>query len=391
MSINYRLSEKAKALQFSPIRKILTKADEAKRRGIDVTDFSAGRPDFDTPAHIIDAAKKAMDKGFVHYTASAGIRELQETICERLKVELQVDYDPEQVLVTIGATEAISIALQTILNPEDEVLVPDPMYVYYGGWSFLADAKCIPISFPDSNGFRLNAETIAKYVTPKTKAIILTSPHNPTGRVYDKEELIKLSKLAVEHDFYVISDDIYSRIIYDNVQYFNVAQIPEAKDRVIMIQSFSKSYAMDGWRIGYLVAPAPIATQAVKLHQHAVSCSNSFVQIGALAALKGSQDCVQKMVDEFDRRRRLLMHCMDDMGLDYVHPQGAFYLFLSIKKYGMNSEAFCNLMFDKARIAIVPGSAFGAGGEGYVRISYAASYDKIEEGMQGFKAALKEL
>jgi aspartate/methionine/tyrosine aminotransferase len=391
MANSHCLSEKAMALQYSPIRKILAKADEAKRRGIDVIDMSAGRPDFDTPVHIIEAAKKAMDDGFVHYTASGGIKELREAICEHLKVTIQVDYDPDQVIVTMGATEAAYVALHAILNPGDEVLVPDPMYVYYGGWSFLSGAKCVSVSFSDSDVFKLKAERIKKYITPKTKAIILTSPHNPTGQVYDKEELVKLGELAIKHDFYIISDDIYNRIIYDNVPYFNIAQIPEAKERVIIIQSFSKSYAMDGWRIGYLVAASPVVNQAIKLHQHAVSCSNSFVQMGALAALKGSQVCVQEMVDEFDRRRRLLMRSMDDMGLSYIRPQGAFYLFLSIKKYEIDSEAFCNFIFDKAQLAIVPGNGFGAGGEGYVRISYATSYSKIEEGMKKFKAALRKL
>lgn len=391
MSINYRLSEKAKALKLSPIRKILAKADDAKKRGIAVTDMSAGRPDFDTPAHIIQAAKDAMDRGFVHYTASAGIRELQEAICQRLKIEIKVDFDPEQVIVTTGATEAIYIALQAILNPDDEVLVPDPMYVYYGGWAFLSDAKCISMPVLESSGFKLRAEDVEKYITPKTKAIILTTPHNPTGQVYDKEELVKLVELAVKHDFYIISDDIYSRLIYDDIQFFSVAQVPGGKERTIIIQSFSKSYAMDGWRIGYLVAPPAITREAVKLHQHAVSCSNSFVQIGAVAALNGPQDCVQEMLEEFDRRRHLLMQCMDDMNLDYIRPQGAFYLFPSIKKYGMNSEDFCHFIFDKARIAIVPGNAFGAGGEGYVRLSYATSYNEIEEGMQRFRSVLKKM
>lgn len=391
MSIHYRLSQRAKALRLSPIRKVLAKADEAKRRGIKVTDLSAGRPDFDTPTHIIKAAKKAMDEGFVHYTASAGIRELQEAICERIKIELQVDYDPEQVIITAGATEAIFIALQAILNPGDEVLVPDPMYVYYEGWSNLSGAKCVSIPLESSDDFRLKAELIENYVTPKTRAIIVTSPHNPTGQVYSREELVKLGDLAVKHDFYIISDDIYSRLIYDEVEYFNVAQIPEVKERTMIVQSFSKSYAMDGWRIGYLVAPQPITAQAVKLHQHAISCPNSFVQMGALAALKGSQDCVRQMLREFDRRRCFLIQCMDEMGLEYIRPKGAFYLFLSIKKFGMDSESFCEFLFNKAQIAIVPGNAFGDGGEGYVRLSYATSYNEIEEGMQKIKAVITEL
>jgi aspartate/methionine/tyrosine aminotransferase len=388
MNIQHRLSESAKLLRLSPIRKVLAKANEARRRGQEITDLSVGRPDFDTPAHIVSAAKKAMDDGFVHYTASAGISALQEAICDRIKSDIHVSCDPEQVIVTAGATEAIFIALQAILNPGDEVLVPDPMYVYYKGWSNWSGAKCVPIPLSGGDDFQLRAGLIGKYMTPRTKAIILTSPHNPTGQVYAREELVKLGELADRHDFYIISDDIYSRLIYDETEYFHLAQVPEVKERVLIVQSFSKSYAMDGWRIGYLVAPSPIAMQALKLHQHIVSCPNSFVQIGALAALRGPQTCVQDMLAEFDRRRRLLMQCMDDMGLPYIRPRGAFYLFLSIKTFGMDSESFCSFIFDKARIAIVPGSAFGAGGEGYVRLSYATAYNEIEMGMKRFKEVL---
>lgn len=391
MNPKYALSEKVRGLKPSPIRKIMAKASEAKKKGIIVTDLSAGRPDFDTPVHIKQATIKAMNEGLVHYTSSPGIEKLREAICDYLQAEIQVSYDPSQIIVTMGATEAIYVALQSILNPGDEVLVPDPMYVYYSGWSFLSGAKCISVPLTKDDNFKLNGAQLEKFITPKTRAIILTSPHNPTGQVYDKEDLIKIGELSIKHDFIIITDDIYSRLIYDEIQYFNLAQIPRFKDNIIIIQSFSKCYAMDGWRIGYLVAPFPIVKETIKFHQHAVSCPNSFVQIGAIAALKGPQDCVDDMVREFDRRRQLLMSCMDDIGIDYVRPRGAFYLFPSIEKFGMDSEAFCDFIFDDAQVAIVPGIAFGKGGEGYIRMSFATSYDEIEKGMKRFKTSLEKL
>ncbi len=385
-----RLSKKLDNIQPSPIRKIVSKAQAAKKQGIPLIDLSLGRPDFDTPVHIKSAAQKAIQDGLVHYSASNGIIQLRESICQQLHDDIGVDYQPDQVLVTAGATEAIYITLQSILNPGDEILAPDPMFVYYAGGASLADANCVSIPLGAADNFKLTAEKLSKYISSRTKALVLTSPHNPTGQVYDRADLEEIANLAREHDFYIVSDDIYSRMLYDETEYFQVAQVPGLKDRTIMIQSFSKCYAMDGWRIGYMVAPEPIIAAALKVHQHIMSCPNTFVQYGAVAALTGPQTCVDDMCSEFDRRRRFMMKALDEIGLAYERPRGAFYIFPSIDSTGMTSEAFCEYIFDEAKVALVPGNAFGEAGEGYVRLSYAAAYTDIEKGMQAIGAALNK-
>ena len=385
------LAERTGKIGLSPIRKVVDKVQDAQRRGIDVVNLSVGRPDFDTPAHIKAAAQEAIEQGQVHYTASPGLVELREAVCRRLADDHRLHYDPAEVLITVGATQAIFAALQTVLNPGDEVLIPEPMYVYYKGWAQLCQANGVSIPLDGENQFRLNIEEIRKKLTPRTKAFILTSPHNPTGQVFEKNDLAELGRLAVENDFLIISDDIYSRLLYDDLDYYHVAHDPEVKERTIVIDSFSKCYAMDGWRIGYMAGPRDIVAEALKIQQHMISCPNTFVQIGAHKALTGSQDCVAEMVAEFDRRRGMIMDRLDAMAVPYVRPRGAFYIFPSIKHFGMNSEAFCNYIFEAAKTAVVPGSAFGPSGEGYIRISYAAAYDRIAESMDRMAAALTRI
>jgi aminotransferase len=385
------LAERTGKLELSPIRKVFEKVQDAQRRGIDVVNLSVGRPDFDTPAHIKAAAQQAIEQGQVHYTSSPGLMELREAVCRRLADDHQLHYDPTEVLISVGATQAIFAALQTVLNPGDEVLIPEPMYVYYMGWSQLCQASGISIPLNGDDDFRLNIEEIRKRVTPRTKVFILTSPHNPTGQVFEKSDLAELGKLAVENDFLIISDDIYSRLLYDDLEYYHVTQDPEVKERTIVIGSFSKCYAMDGWRIGYMAGPRDIMAAALKIHQYMISCPNTFVQIGAHKALTDSQDCVAEMVAEFDRRRTMIMDRLDAMAVPYVRPRGAFYIFPSIKHFGMDSEAFCNYIFEEAKTAVVPGSAFGPSGEGYIRMSYATAYDRIEESMDRIAAAIKRI
>jgi aminotransferase len=384
-------SERMKEIKFSKIREVLTKVEDAKRKGVEITNFSIGRPDFDTPKHIKEAAKRALDNGLVHYTASAGTIELREAICRRFQEDYQIAIDPGEILVTTGATEAIYIGLMSILNPGDELLVPEPMYVYYHGWAVLGGARCVTIPLREEDRFLLRAEEVKKYITDKTKVLILNSPHNPTGQVFDKEDLIGIAKLAMDHNFMIVSDDIYNNILYDDAEYYSIATAPGMKGRTLVIGSFSKSYAMDGWRIGYLIAPREIISEALKMHQHVVTCPNTFVQVGAQVALTASQDCVKEMVSEFDRRRHLLMSCLDEIGLAYVRPRGAFYVFPSIKKFGLNSAQFMDFLFEEARIAVVPGDAFGPEGEGYIRMSYCISCEEIEKGMERVRIALKKL
>ena len=382
------ISTRVKGIYPSKIREVMDKTKELKNQGIEVIDFSIGRPDFDTPKHIKEATKIALDKGLVHYTTSAGTLELREAIIYRLKEDSQLIFEPDEIIVTVGAAEANYIATQTILNPGDEVLIPEPMYVYYDGWSFLGGATTV--NFPLDILLK-QPEDLERYITEKTKLIILTSPHNPTGKVISLQSLEKIANLAKKYNFFVISDDIYNKLIYDNVECISIAKFEGMKERTLNIGSLSKTYAMDGWRVGYLIAPKPLIEEALKMHQHILSCPNTFVQEGARVALSSSQECVGKMVHEFDRRRKLMMSYLDDMGIPYERPSGAFYLFPCIKKYGLNSKEFCDYLLDDARVAVIPGDAFGQLGEGHVRFAYTTSYENIEKGMEKIKTALKKL
>ena len=384
-------SNRILGIGFSKIREVMGKVEAAKRKGIAITDLSIGRPDFDTPEHIKEAAAKALAEGKVHYTASAGTVELREAIGHRFMEDYQLKIDPGEILVTTGAAEAIFIGLMTVLDPGDEVLVPEPMYVYYGGYVFVGGAKCVPIPLKEENQFLLRANDLEKYINEKTKVLILNFPHNPTGQVLLREDLEPIARAANRHNILVVADDIYNGMVYDGAEFFPLAKAPGMKERTLTIGSFSKTYAMDGWRIGYLIAPREVISHALKLHQHVVSCPNTFVQVGAQVALTASQDCVREMVAEFDRRRRKLMSRLSEIGLPYVRPRGAFYIFPSIKKFGLTSSQFADFLFQKARVAVVPGDAFGPGGEGYVRISYCASVEEIEEGMDRARSALAQL
>ncbi len=386
--INSLISDRVKGISSSKIREVMDKVKNLKNQGIEIIEFSVGRPDFDTPIHIKEAAKNALDQGLVHYTTSAGTLKLREAIKYRLEEDFQLKIDPEEIIVTLGAAEANYIATQTILSPGDEVLIPEPMYVYYDGWTFLGEATAV--NFP-LDLIMKKTEDLEKYITKNTKLIILTSPHNPTGRIINRQSLEKIADLAKKYNFFVISDDIYNKMVYDDIEYTNIATFEGMKERTLIMGSFSKTYAMDGWRIGYLIGPKPFIKQALKMHQHILSCPNTFVQEGAKVALNSSQECVKKMVHEFDRRRKLMMSYLDDMGIPYERPSGAFYLFPCIKKYRLSSKEFCDYLLKEARVAVVPGDAFGQGGEGYIRFSYTTSYENIEKGMERVRSALKKL
>jgi len=384
------LAERTKGIYPSKIREALSKVRELKAQGVEVTDFSIGRPDFDTPQHIKEAAKKALDNGLVHYTPSSGTLEFQEAVCYRYEQDYQLKFDPSNIIATIGASEAINVVLQGVLNPGDEVIAPEPMYVYYGGWTFLAGGKIV--TFKPGKDFLPTGEEIEKKITSKTKVLLLTSPNNPTGQVIDTKELNKIAEVAAKYDLIVIADDIYNKILYDNVDYMPIAKVTGMRDRTIIIGSFSKTYAMDGWRIGYIISPnREIMSGIAKLHQHLISCPNTFVQAGASVALTGSQDCVKEMVVEFDRRRHLIMSWLDEMNIPYVRPYGAFYIFPSIKGFGLSSKELSLYLLKEARVATVPGYAFGETGEGHIRMAFSTSYEEIEKGLERMKIALKKL
>jgi len=387
MSTEY-LSERVKGIFLSKIREVMEKTKRLKAKGLDIVDFSMGRTDFDTPYHIKEVAKKALDQGMVHYTTSVGTISLREAISLRMKQDYNLETNPSEIIVTTGSTEAIYIATQTMLNPGDEFLIPDPMYVYYEGWSFLGGAKAVNFPFDILIN---NPQALKQYITENTKLLILTSPHNPTGQVIKKDSLEIIADLAKENDFYVISDDVYYKILYDNLDYCNIALFEKMKERTMIIGSLSKAYSMDGWRVGYLIGPKEMIDQALKMHQHVENCPNTFVQEGAKIALTSSQSCVDKMVSEFDRRRRLMMSFFDELKIPYARPQGAFFIFPNISKYGMTSKEFCDFLLEEAKVAAIPGDAFGKYGEGYVRFAYTKSYENIEKGLNRIKKALDKL
>jgi len=385
------LSERTRHICPSKIREVFAKVQEKENQGIHITNLSIGRPDFDTPKHIKEATKQALDKGKVHYASSAGILELREAICERMKEDYGLEFGLDHIIVTAGASQANYIATQTILNPGDEVIIPEPMYVYYDGWTYLAGAKTVSYPLDEKNSFLIDPKTLEKYVTNRTKALILTSPHNPTGQVYDEKCLSGVAELAKKHNFYVISDDIYNKIVFDDIRYRSIASMEGMKERTLIIGSFSKTYAMDGWRVGYLIANKEIISGAMKIHQHTLTCNNTFSQYGAAVALTSSQDCIEEMLKEFDRRRRLILSYLDEMGIPYVRPHGAYYVFPNISQFGMTSKEFSDFLLEEAQIAVVPGDAFGKRGEGYIRIANTTPYDEIEAGLSRFQKALEKI
>jgi len=382
------VSRRVQGIEFSKIREMTAKAKKMKSEGVDIIELSVGRPDFDTPEHIIAATEEALQKGLVHYDLSAGTVSLREAIAYRMKKDFNLDISIDEIIVTIGASEANYLVTQTILNPGDEMIIPDPMYVYYSGFSALGGAKLVSIPL---DIIIQEPQKIEQYVSGKTKIILLTSPHNPTGQIIPKQSLEVIAELAQRYNFFIVSDDIYSKIIYDrSVNYINIASLSNMKKRTFIVGSLSKTYAMDGWRVGYLIGPKNLIKQALKMHQHIISCPNTFVQEGARIALTYSQDCVKEMVEEFDRRRKLMMYSFDELEIPYKPPQGAFYIFPSIQKYNISSEEFCDFLINKARVAAVPGSAFGKLGEGYIRFSYTTRFELIKEAMERIKTALKQ-
>ena len=383
------ISKRVQGINFSKIREMTSKAKKMKSKGMDIIELSQGRPDFDTPDHIIQATFKALKKGLVHYDLSAGTLALRDAIAYRTKEDFNLNVDIDEIIVTVGASEANYLVTQTILDPGDEMIIPDPMYVYYPGFSFLGGAKTISVPL---DIILQEPEELEKYITKKTKLILLTSPHNPTGQVISRKSLEVIAGLAKKHNFFVISDDIYNKMVYEeDIDCISIAQLKDMRERTFIIGSLSKTYAMDGWRVGYLIGPKNIIRQALKMHQHILSCPNTFVQEGARIALTSSQECVEQMVKEFNRRRKLMMFYFDDMGIFYKPPQGAFYIFPSIQQFRMNSEEFCDFLLKEARVAAVPGSAFGKLGEGFVRFSYTTDYENVEKAMERVKVALKKL
>ena len=371
------LSDKIVQIPPSGIRKFFDIVSEMS----DAISLGVGEPDFDTPWHIREEGIYSLEKGRTFYTSNAGLRPLKVEICEYLKRRCDVLYDPDhEVLVTVGGSEAIDIGLRAMLNPGDEVLIPQPSYVSYMPCVVLADGVPVVIELEEKDQFKLTPEKLLEKITDKTKILVLPFPNNPTGAIMEKEELEEIARIVIEKDLFVISDEIYSELTYSQ-RHHTIASFPGMKERTILINGFSKAYAMTGWRLGYACAPANILEQMLKIHQYAIMCAPTTSQYAAISAMKNGDGDVAMMRESYNQRRRYLLHAFKEMNIDCFEPLGAFYTFPNISRFGMSSEEFATTLLKEEKVAVVPGTAFGDCGEGFVRISYAYSLENLKEAL----------
>ncbi len=372
------LSNVVVEIQPSGIRKFFDIVSEMK----DAISLGVGEPDFDTPWHIREEGIYSLERGRTFYTSNAGLKELKEEISCYLKRRFDLDYDYNtEVMVTVGGSEAIDAAIRAMIDPGDEVLIPQPSYVSYVPCVQLAYGKPVIIELKDENQFRLTKEEVLEKLTDKTKVLVLPFPNNPTGSIMEKKDLEEIAQVCLEHDIFVLSDEIYSELTYNGENHVSIASVPGMKERTIVINGFSKSYAMTGWRLGYAAGPKEILKQMIKIHQFVIMCAPTNSQYAAIEALKNGDKDVDMMRESYNQRRRYLLNAFSEMGLDCFEPYGAFYMFPSIKKFGMTSEEFANRLLQEEKVAVVPGTAFGQCGEGFLRISYAYSLDDLKEAL----------
>ncbi len=378
---------------FSGIRKMMGRAWDLEGEGKPVIHLEIGRPDFDTPAHIKAAAQRALDEGKVHYTSNYGVPEITRAIAAKLRSDNGLDFDEKgEIAVTIGANEAVFMAVMAFIDEGDEVLVPDPSWLNYFHCITLGGGVPVSVPLRAEKDFRMDPDDVSRLVTPRTRMMVVMSPHNPTGAVLDRGHLESLAALAREHDLLVLSDEIYEKLVYDGAVHHSIGALPGMRERTLVVNGFSKSYSMTGWRLGYIAAPRALMDVLIRVHQYTVLCATSFGQYGAAAAYEGSQDCVQEMRDEFARRRELILRRLKAMeGVDCAVPEGAFYAFPSIARLGRSSEDVSMHLLEDAYVATVPGSAFGRYGEGYIRLAYSNSYENIEEAMDRMEVSLAKL
>ena len=381
------LSDKVTQIQPSGIRKFFDIVSEMK----DAISLGVGEPDFETPWHIRDEGIYAFEKGRTFYTSNSGLLPLRQEISKYIQRTQGVKYSPaNEILVTVGGSEAIDIALRALLNDGDEVIIPQPSYVSYAPCSFLAGGKNVIINLKAENEFRLTPEELENAITEKTKILILPYPNNPTGAIMEKSDLEKITKIIIEHDIFVISDEIYSELTYKG-QHVSIISLEGMKERTLLINGFSKSYAMTGWRLGYCCGPDWLIRQMTKIHQYAIMCAPTISQYAAVEALKNGDDDVKMMRESYNQRRRFLIDAFKKMGLECFEPYGAFYVFPCIKEFGMTSEEFATKFLQEEKVAAVPGTAFGDSGEGYLRISYAYSLEKLKIAMERLERFVNKL
>lgn len=381
------LNEKIVSIQPSGIRKFFDIVHDMK----DAISLGVGEPDFDTPWHIRDEGIYSLEKGRTFYTSNAGLKELKEEISKYLARRFSMQYDSEkEILVTVGGSEAIDIALRSMLDEGDEVIIPQPSYVSYLPCTILANGTPVILELKAENDFRLTASQLEEAITEKTKILVLPFPNNPTGAVLEKKDLEAIAEVVKKHDLFVLSDEIYGELTYLE-KHVSIASLPGMKERTILINGFSKSHAMTGWRLGYACGPEEIIRQMLKIHQYAIMCAPTTSQYAAVEALRNGDEDVATMREEYDGRRRYLLHRFKKMGLECFEPFGAFYMFPCIKEFGMTSEEFATELLKSQKVAVVPGTAFGDCGEGFLRISYAYSLDSLRIAMDRMEAFIKEL
>ena len=368
------IAEKCEEIKPSGIRKFFDIVSEMK----DAISLGVGEPDFDTPWHIRDEGIYSLEKGRTFYTSNAGLKDLKIEICNYLKRKQGITYDyNHEVLVTVGGSEAIDIAMRAMINPGEEVLIPQPSYVSYEPCAILADAKPVIINLKAENEFRLTAQELRDNITDKTKLLVLPFPNNPTGAIMERKDLEEIAEVIIEKDIYVLSDEIYSELTYKG-EHVSIASLPGMQERTILINGFSKAYAMTGWRLGYACGPRAIIEQMTKIHQFAIMCAPTTSQYAAVEALKNGDEDVKEMRTAYNQRRRYLMNAFKEMGLECFEPYGAFYVFPCIKEFGMTSDEFATRFLEEEKVAVVPGTAFGDSGEGFLRISYAYSLENLK-------------
>ena len=368
------LSDNVVNIKPSGIRKFFDIVSEMK----DAISLGVGEPDFDTPWHIRDEGIYAFERGKTFYTSNAGLKDLRIEIANYMKRSQGLNYNPDnEIIVTVGGSEAIDIGLRAIINPGDEVIIPQPSYVSYEPCAVLAGAKPVIINLKAENDFRLTPEELLESITDKTKILILPYPNNPTGAIMEQDDLEKIAKIIIEKDILVMSDEIYAELTYKG-KHVSIASIEGMQERTILINGFSKSYAMTGWRLGYACAPKELIQQMTKIHQFAIMCAPTISQYAAVEALKNGDDDVKEMREAYNQRRRFLMNAFEKMGLECFEPFGAFYVFPCIKEFGMTSEEFATRFLQEEKVALVPGTAFGECGEGFLRISYAYSLENLK-------------
>ena len=373
--MNRYLSEVVKAIPPSGIRKFFDLVSQTEG----VISLGVGEPDFVTPWHIREASWYSLEKGYTMYTSNSGLIELREEVAAYENRKLGVEYQPNgEILITVGVSEAVDIALRALIEPGDEVLIPDPSYVSYAPGARLAFGKAVPVPTYDRDEYRLRADVLESCITPKSKVLILTFPSNPTGAIMRKNDLEAIAAVVRKHDLIVISDEIYGELTYDG-QHCSIVELPGMRDRTILLNGFSKAYAMTGWRIGYACGHGDIIAAMTKIHQYTIMCAPIMAQKAALEALRNGEEQMRKMVENYNYRRKLMLKGFEEIGLDCFEPRGAFYCFPSIKSTPFNSEEFCEELLREEKVAAVPGNAFGHSGEGFIRCCYAASVKDLEE------------